>query len=274
MAQFIQWIQDHADWNDPRLTDVQRCLRYLKRYPDEHPRTTLPYLFKHFKEAVNSDRVLNILNQRIQNLGDAGAEELYNYLNENNPNLLKEQTYIHILSLGAPILFWKYFNPSGAGVGPEYVRGLFNRLTNKQKTIYAAAALRLSGYLLQFLNSKQKTNELCMIAVTTDGAALSYVPKNKRSDKIVAAAVSRSASAMEYASKEQRIKFIELAVMGSGQKWGHHRIGSFSEDDWKRTWAKEVFKSIGEARKTQLYNKWKEQRKNDANDWHNDYASR
>eukprot|EP00957_Ditylum_brightwellii_P092840 7068207-Ditylum_brightwellii.AAC.1 len=64
-------------------------------------------------------------------------------------------------------------------------------------------------------------------------------------DRLVCAAIGQTASVMEYASKNQFIEFIELAVMGSGQKWEHHRIGGFSTYGWKHLWAKEVFKAIG-----------------------------
>jgi hypothetical protein len=113
-----------------------------------------------------------------------------------------------------------------------------------------------------------------MIAVNTDGAALRLVPETKRTNAIVEAAVSQSASAMEYASLRQRIKFIEIAVMGSGRIYDHHRQGAFSREDWNRKWATDVWEEIGLSRKKELYTKWRSQCKQDENDWHNDYASR
>ncbi len=274
MSFFKQWVQDYTDWSDPRLTNARRVLNYLQRYPDEPPQNTILYIFKHYRQAFENDRVRDIIYKRIKTLSEDAAEELYQYLENENPDILKEQVIIHMLSLGAPILFWKYFNPSGAGVAHEYHRRLYMDLNKEQRETYAVDAVTLDGYLLQYLTPEQRTDELCLRAVKTDGAVLSYVPKEKRSDRIVAAAISQSASAMEYASKEQRIKFIEIAVMGTGQKWSHRRFGTFSTDDWKRSWAKEVFRSIGQARKKELYKRWKTQRDNDANAWHNEQASR
>jgi len=265
---FTQWVQDYADYADWRLTDAQRVLKFLDRYPDEAPGVIIPYIFQHYPDALSDNNVFQRLIARIDGLDD--AEELYHSLSD---DLLKEQVIISLLSLGAPLLFWKYFNPSGAGVHHEHVRELYMSLDPKQRKKYAVAALALDGYLLQYLTPKQKTLELCILAVRNEGYALRYVPKRKRTDKIVEAAVSRTASAMEYASKEQRVKFIELAVMGSG-KMGLHRIGGFSENDWKRPWAKEVFEAIGVDRKEELFKLWKVQRKQDEDDWHNDFNSR
>ena len=231
--------------------------------------STLPYLFKHYPDALNNKDVLRLLNTSIQELED--PEELYHSM---DAAILKKSVIVIILSLGAPILFWKYFNPSGSVIHHEYIRPLFEKLTNSQRNTYAEAALRLSGYLLPLLTPKQRTKKRCLIAVKTDGYTLQYVPKTKRTDEIVRAAIKSSASAMEFASKNQRIEFIELAVMGPGQKWDHHRIGGFSTADWERIWAKEVFKVIGKARRDELYQRWKHQREDDENDWHNDYASR
>ena len=107
-------------------------------------------------------------------------------------------------------------------------------MTKRQKNTYAEDALRLSGYLLQLLSAKQRTKKRCIIAVNTDGYTLQYVPKTKRTDEIVRIAIGNTASAMEFATKKQRIAFIELAVLGSGEMVGHHRIGGFSTDDWGR----------------------------------------
>ena len=263
-----QWVQDYADYADWKLTDAQRVLKYLDRYPDEAPGVIIPYVFNHYPDALSNKNVFQRLIIRINGLDD--AEKLYHSLPD---DLLQEQVIISLLSLGAPLLFWKYFNPSGAGVHHEYVRELYTSLAPKQRKIYAVAALTLNGYLLQYLTPKQKTPELCMLAVKNDGSALGYVPERKRTDEIVEAAVSRSSSAMEYASEKQRLKFIELAVMGEG-KIGLRRIGGFSGNDWKRPWAKKVFKVIGVDRKKELYKLWKVQRKQDENDWHNDFNSR
>jgi len=265
---FTQWVQDYADYADWRLTDVQRVLKFLDRYPDEAPGVIIPYIFKHYPDALSDNNVFQRLIARIDGLDD--VEELYRSLSD---ELLKEQVIISLLSLGAPLLFWKYFNPSGAGVHHEHVRELYTALAPKQRKTYAVAALTLDGYLLQYLTPKQRTLKLCILAVHNEGYALGYVPKKKRTDDIVKAAVSRAASAMEYASKEQRVKFIELAVMGSG-KMGLHRIGGFSENDWKSPWAEEVFEAIGVDRKEELFKLWKVQRDNDIDDWHNDFNSR
>ena len=263
---FTQWVQDYADYADWRLTDAQRVLKFLDRYPDEAPGVIIPYIFQHYPDALSDNNVFQRLIIRINGLDD--AEKLYHSLPD---DLLQEQVIISLLSLGAPLLFWKYFNPSGARVHHEYVRELYTSLTPKQRKIYAVAALTLGGYLLQYLTPKQRTLKLCMLAVKNDGYALGYVPERKRTDEIVEAAVSRSSSAMEYASEEQRIKFIELAVMGV-EKSGLRRIGGFSDNDWKRPWAKEVFKVIGVDRKKELYKLWKNQRKKDANAWHNNFG--
>lgn len=261
-----QWVQDYVDYADWNLTDAQRVLKYLDRYPDEAPGVIIPYIFNNYPDALYNKNVFQRIITRIKGLDD--AEELYHSLSD---DLLKEQVIITIMSLGAPLLFWKYFNPSGARVHHEYVRELYTSLTPKQRKIYAVAALTLGGYLLQYLTPKQRTLKLCMLAVKNDGYALGYVPKRKRTDEIVEAAVSRSSSAMEYASEDQRIKFIELAVMGV-EKSGLRRIGGFSDNDWKRPWAKDVFKVIGVDRKKELYKLWKNQRKQDANDWHNNFG--
>jgi len=266
---FTQWALDVVDWKDPRLTDEGRGLRYLQRHPDESVSSTLPYLFKHYPDALNNKDVLRLLNTSIQELED--PEELYHSM---DAAILKKSVIVIILSLGAPILFWKYFNPAGKGVHHEYLRYLYTALNTNDRMTYAEAALSLDGKLLRYLTPKQKIPELCLLAVMNDGYVLKYVPKKKRTDEIVKEAVSRSSSAMEFASKKQRIEFIELAVLGSGQKWDHHRIGSFSTDDWKRPWAKEVFKVIGKARRDELYQRWKHQREDDEDAWHNDYASR
>jgi hypothetical protein len=271
---FKQWVEDYTDWSDPRLTNARRVLNYLQRYPDESPQNAIIYILKHYQKAFGNDQVRDIIQQRIKKLSEDAAEELYHYLENENPKVLKKQGFIHMLSLGAPILFWKYLNPSGARVHHEHHHRLYLALNNKQRETYAVDAVTLDGYLLQHLTPKQQTDELCLRAVKNDGFALSCVPTKKRSNIIVAAAVSRSASAMEYASKEQRIKFIEIAVMGTGQIWNHHRIGGFSTNDWNRPWANEVFRAIGQARKKELYKRWKTQRDNDANAWHNEQASR
>tara|TARA_B100000780_G_C21098973_1_gene443377 strand:- start:856 stop:1662 length:807 start_codon:yes stop_codon:yes gene_type:complete len=266
---FTQWVLDVVDWNDPRLTDRERGLRYLQRHPDESLSSTLTYLFKHYPNALGERNLCQLLKQMIQELED--PEELYRSL---DAETLEDQAIVSILSLGAPILFWKYFNPAGKRVHHKYLRGLYMSLDHKQRVTYAVAALSLDGELLQYLAPEHITLELCMLAVKNEGYALRHVPKKKRTNEIVEAAISRSASAMEYASKKQRIKFIELAVLGSGQKLEHHRIGGFSSDDWNRTWAKEVFKAIGKAHRNKLYQRWVEQRQNDEDAWHNDYASR
>jgi len=269
-----QWVLDFKDWNDPRLSDVQRVFNYLKRYPEELPQVTIPYIFQHYRKAFSNDQIFHIMQKRIQKRGVAYAEHLYHSLESEKPEILQTQVVITMLSLGSPILFWKYFNPSGARVHHELNRPLYTALTQTQRKTYAPAALRLSGYLLEYLTAKQKTKQLCMIAVNTDGAALRLVPETKRSNAIVEAAVSQSASAMEYASLRQRIKFIDIAVMGSGRICDHHRQGAFSGKDWSRPWAKEVWDAIGLSRKKELHTKWRSQCKQDENDWHNDYASR
>lgn len=269
-----QWVLDFKDWNDPRLSDVQRVFNYLKRYPEELPQVTIPYIFQHYRKALSNDQIFHIMQKRIQKRGAEAAEHLYHLLENKKPEILQTQVIITMLSLGSPILFWKYFNPSGARVHHELNRPLYTALTQTQRKTYAPAALRLSGYLLEYLTAKQKTKQLCMIAVNTDGAALRLVPETKRSNAIVEAAVSQSASAMEFASLRQRIKFIEIAVMGSGRICDHHRQGAFSGKDWSRPWAKEVWDAIGLSRKKELHTKWRSQCKQDENDWHNDYASR
>lgn len=266
---FAQWVLDVVDWNDPRLTDMERGLRYLQRHPDESVSSTITYLFKHYPDALGDHTLGQQLKQRIQELED--PEELYHSL---DAETLEDQAIISILSLGAPILFWKYFNPDGKRVHHKYLRGLYMSLDHKQRMTYAVAALSLDGELLQYLRPADKSASLCLIAVNYNGYALRHVPKKKRTDEIVEAAISRSASAMEYASKKQRIKFIDLAVLGSGQKLEHHRIGGFSSDDWNRKWTREVFKAIGKAHRNELYQRWIDQRKNDEDAWHNDYASR
>lgn len=267
---FKQWVTDHVDGINPALTDTQRAIRYLKRYPNEPVLTALPYLFNYYKQSLEERSVRRLLYKRLEKLSTRQVGELYRSL---DPNLFKEHIIVYILSKGCPIMFWKYFNPIGISIGFEHVNELFERLNRTQRSKYAEDALRISGYLLRYLTPRQRTKKRCMIAVQTNGAALHIVPKSKRSDEIVRAAISRSASAMQYASKTQRIEYIELAVMGPGQKWDHHRIGGFSPEDWERPWAIEVFKVIGKNRRNELYKRWEEQRKKDANDWHNDHAS-
>jgi hypothetical protein len=263
---FTQWVLDYADWNDPRLSDEDRGLRYLRRYPDEPVENHIKYLFNHYPEALDNTRVRSVLIKNIKKLSNEQVEELYGSL---GVKILSLEVIVYILSLGAPILFWKYFNPAGRGISHEYIRPLFEGLTKHQRNTYAEDALRLSGSLLRLLTAKQRTKKRCIIAVNTDGYTLQYVPKTKRTDEIVRIAIGNTASAMEFATKAQRIAFIELAVLGSGEKVGHHRIGGFSSDDWVRPWAKEVFRTIGKDRRDELYRRWELQREDDANDWHN-----
>ena len=245
-------------------------VEYLNRHTEEDPIVTIPYVLKHYQCALrdgnNYSIFWNSMREKIKRRGPEAAEQLYQDLLRENPGFLDERGFVVTLSRGAPILFWKYFNPSGKRVNSTYTRDLYTALTRNQRKTYASAALQLSGYLLQDLAVEYRTESLCMIAVTKDGPALIYVPR--KTDKIVKAAVSQSASAMEYATLAQRIKFIELAVMGSGKLFGDYRPGGFSEKDWDRPWAMEVWAALSDTRKEDLRKRWKKQRDDDEHRWH------
>ena len=267
-----QWVFGRCQ----KITDVQRVLNYLNSLTEEDPTVTIPYIFQDCRMALSNDQIFNIMEKRIQNWiqirGPNAADELYTSLNSENPEIIDDTGVIYMLSMAAPIIFWKYFNPAGKRVHNELHHNLYTALDPGQRKTYAAAALRLSGYLLEELAVKYRTKSLCMIAVTKDGPALKHVPTKIRTNKIVKAAISQSASAMEYATPVQRIRFIELAVMGSGEIFGHSRPGGFSKKDWTRPWAMEVWAALSDTRKEDLEKRWKKQREDDANRWHNDNA--
>jgi hypothetical protein len=263
-AQFVSGCKDL--WHGVTIVE------YLNRHTEEDPIVTIPYVLKHYQCALrdeyNYSIFWNSMREKIKRRGPEAAEKLYQDLLRENPGFLDDTGVVVTLSRGAPILFWKHFNPSGKRVNPVYIQDLYKALTPPQKKTYAAAALQLSGYLLQYLAVKYRTKSLCMIAVTKDGPALKHVPKKIKTNKIVKAAISQSASAMEYATPVQRIKFIELAVMGSGKIYGDYRPGGFSKKDWTRPWAMEVWAALSDTRKEDLKKRWKQQKRDDENRWH------
>ena len=250
-----QYVTGTSDTTDAKV--------YLENNPNIPPQKVIEYIVHHYPTALQ--HIQRQLHQRITDYAtdEYLATKMYQYIVHNVPEFLQQQENITMLSLSAPLLFWKYLYPLGYRVHHEYIRGLYESLNSKQQITYAELALSLDGYLLQYLPVKEKTEELCTVAVMMSGDALRYVPNAMRTDVIVQEAILNSASAMKYASPRQRKKFLHEAIFG--RLINEERRGGFSTNDWRKA---EWLDSMSPRQVHDLRKEWEQQQRDDASRWH------
>jgi hypothetical protein len=245
MAKYIQWAKEFI-----RGEDADLAAKYLDENPAESPASAIIYIYTYYKVAFKSSKVLKKITNMIKKkcTSERKASEMYEKLVANIPMIILGTYELkETLLKGAPILFWKYLLVENEYVDNEKLHQLYGNLTQTQKRRYAKQALVRNGHLLKYLDMKNRTKPLCLLAVKTSGFALQHVPPRKRSDNISKAALRQSSSALQYAlfedkprdvrkfglttsqmqelkpSNEKQFKFLEIAVSGGG----------FYENQWK-----------------------------------------
>ena len=91
---------------------------------------------------------------------------------------------------------------------------MFKYVKNKSEDI-CILAVKQNGYALKYVPYNLITNEMCMSAVQQNGTALEYVPNNFITNEICIAAVQKDAWALKYV-KEQTPEICLLAIKENG----------------------------------------------------------